>query len=311
MKNLKQKLINIDLVYDNEYLDKYLSVLNLFTDDSKDTEKHHIIPECYYKLNNLEIDHSDANLIRLSVFNHMLAHYYLFYCVKDSKLKSKLAYAFNAMKNGQQGRLLTLEETEFIENLPKYIELRNASYWKGRKRSEENIEAVRQVQYRRTPELQAKMTAPLIGQKRTLEQRKRMSEAQKNRDPSTFARGFTVPQERRDKISASLTGKKQSEETKQKRRDSISRLKWWNNGVENIRAIDCPEGYIAGRINFKLSVDGSTRSSHKGTKWFNNGLENRMAYECPEGFQPGRIKVVHGKLEKEYYILEMNKIDVN
>ena len=58
--------------------------------------------------------------------------------------------------------------------------------------------------------------------------------------------------------------------------------------MENIRSIDCPEGYVAGRINFKPSEESKAKSSHKGTKWFTNGKENRMAYECPEGFWPGK-----------------------
>lgn len=133
-----------------------------------------------------------------------------------------------------------------------------------------------------------KRVAKLKGQTRTPEQRKRFSEGQKKRDIDTFARGFTVPQERRDKISATLTGQKQSEETKLKRKESISKLKWWNNGMENLRAEACPEGYVAGRINFKPSAESKAKSSHKGTKWFTNGKENRMAYECPEGFWPGK-----------------------
>lgn len=137
-------------------------------------------------------------------------------------------------------------------------------------------------------ELVEKRVAKLRGQKRTEEQRQRFSEAQKKRDASTFARGFTVPQERRDKISQSLIGQVQSEDTKLKRKESMSKLKWWNNGVENVRASQCPEGFVAGRINFKPSSESKAKSSHKGTKWFTNGVENRMAYECPEGFWPGK-----------------------
>ena len=137
-------------------------------------------------------------------------------------------------------------------------------------------------------ELVEKRVAKLRGQKRTEEQRQRFSEAQKKRDASTFARGFTVPQERRDKISQTLTGQVQSEETKLKRKESISKLKWWNNGVENVRAVQCPEGFVAGRINFKPSDESKAKSSHKGTKWFTNGVENRMSYECPESFWPGK-----------------------
>ena len=137
-------------------------------------------------------------------------------------------------------------------------------------------------------ELVEKRAAKLRGQKRTEEQRQRFSEAQQKRDASTFARGFTVPQERRDKISQTLTGRVQSEKTKLKRKESISKLKWWNNGSENIRAVQCPEGFVAGRVNFKPSSESRSKSSHKGTKWFTNGTDNRMAYECPEGFWPGK-----------------------
>ena len=151
----------------------------------------------------------------------------------------------------------------------------------------ENI-STRVTGTKQSKETVEKRVAKLIGQTRTSEQRKRFSEGQKKRDLETFARGFTVPQERRDRISATLTGKKQSEETKLKRKESISKLKWWNNGVENLRAEECPEGYVAGRINFKPSAESKAKSSHKGTKWFTNGRENKMAYECPEGFWPGK-----------------------
>lgn len=289
MTNLKNKLLQLDLVIDNEYLTKYLNLLNTLIVADGPIEVHHIVPECYYTLHGKAIDNSPTNLVSLTVFNHLLAHYYLFHCVKDLRLKSKLAYAFNAMKDGQQGKLLSLTEKEFIEQLPNYVELRNTSYWKNKKRSEENIEAIRQAQYRRTPEVQAKMTAALTGKKRTAEQRKRMSEAQKNRDKSTFARGFTVPQERRDKISKSLTGKKQSDITKQKRKESLHKLKWYNNGLKSIRSETCPEGYSPGRLAF-MTAETKLKCSQKGRHWYTNGLINTMANECPKGFWPGRTQ---------------------
>lgn len=151
----------------------------------------------------------------------------------------------------------------------------------------ENVSA-RQTGKKQDPETVAKRVAKLRGLKHSEESRLHMSEGQKKRDASTYRRGFTLTQESKDKISKSLTGQKQSEETKQKRKDSMSRLKWWNNGIECIRATECPDGYIAGRINFEPSKESKAKSSHKGTKWFTNGKENKMAYECPEGFWPGK-----------------------
>ena len=135
-----------------------------------------------------------------------------------------------------------------------------------------------------------KRVAKLRGRSCSEEAKQRMSEAQKERfkiSPGTRL-GAVTTDETKQKLREANLGKKQSEETKFKRKESISKLKWWNNGVENLRAEECPEGYVAGRVNFKPSAESKTRSSHKGTKWFTNGKENRMAYECPEGFWPGK-----------------------
>lgn len=178
-------------------------------------------------------------------------------------------YGYNMTTGGGGGNTFILRSEEDQQRFRASASLRQT----GTKQSKETVE---------------KRATKLRGQKRTAEQRQRFSEAQKKRDPSTFARGFTVPQERRDRISQTLLGTKQSEETKLKRKESISKLKWWNNGVENVRTVQCPEGFVAGRINFKPSDKSKAKSSHKGTKWFTNGVENRMSYECPEGFWPGK-----------------------
>ena len=153
----------------------------------------------------------------------------------------------------------------------------------------ENISA-RVTGTKQSKETVEKRVAKLKGQTRTLEQRKRFSEGQKERfkgSPGTRL-GAVTTDETKQKLREANLGKKQSEKTKLKRKESISKLKWWNNGVENLRAEACPEGYVAGRINFKPSIESKAKSSHKGTKWFTNGKENRMVYECPEGFWPGK-----------------------
>ena len=287
MKTLKEKLLSLGIVEDNEYLDKYINIVQK-NDKCEYLESHHIIPVCYYKLNNIEVDNSCSNRVNLSVFNHLLAHYYLYYCVKNDELKNRLALAFILMKNGQQGHLLTLNENEFITHLPNYVNIHNTNYWKGRCRTDENKESVRQAQYKRPLEVQEKISNALRGQKRTLEQRQRMSEVAKNRDPSTRPRGYTLPQERKDRISKTLTGKKQSEETKQKRRESLSKLKWFNNGIESIRCENCPDGFVPGRL-FEMTQEGKDKCSQKGKHWYTNGVINKMSFECPEGFWLGKI----------------------
>ena len=119
--------------------------------------------------------------------------------------------------------------------------------------------------------------------------KKRMSESQRKRDPSTFARGFTRTEEQKQHLRELNLGKKQSEETKQKRREALHKLQWFTNGVEDVRAKVCPEGFYVGRT-YKMTTETKSRCSQTGKKWFNNGIKNTMAVECPEGFVPGRIK---------------------
>lgn len=90
MINLKQYLLNLELVIDNEYLDKYCKLI----EDNKSTiyvkgksQKHHIVPGYYYKNNNLEIDNSKNNLVNLLIQDHVYAHYYLCKCSKNKDFK--------------------------------------------------------------------------------------------------------------------------------------------------------------------------------------------------------------------------------
>lgn len=64
------------------------------------------------------------------------------------------------------------------------------------------------------------------------------------------------------KISNTLKGRKQSQETIDKRVEKLKGhpfygggapkgIRWFNNGVINIRTFECPEGFVAGRINYR------------------------------------------------------------
>ena len=179
------------------------------------------------------------------------------------------AVGYNLTTGGDSCRVCLSEEAE-AKRVAKIV----AAHL-GTKQSRETIE---------------KRVAKVRGRKCSEDAKQRMSEAQKERfkySPGTRL-GAVTTDEMKQKLREANLGKKQSEETKLKRKESISKLKWWNNGVQNLRAEGCPEGYVAGRINFKPSAESKAKSSHKGTKWFTNGKENKMAYECPDGFWPGK-----------------------
>lgn len=88
--SLKEKLLNLNLCVDNKYLDKYCELIENNKDTKREkfkTQKHHIIPKCYYKYNNLKIDNSKENLVNLLYKDHILAHYYLCLCSKENNFK--------------------------------------------------------------------------------------------------------------------------------------------------------------------------------------------------------------------------------
>ena len=67
--------------------------------------------------------------------------------------------------------------------------------------------------------------------------------------------GKHLSEETRKKMSEShigkpsgMKGKHLSEETRKKMSESRKCKYWYNNGVKSIRAIECPEGFVKGRI---------------------------------------------------------------
>lgn len=80
---LKKKLLALDVVEDNEYLDKYIGIItnNLKTLRLKyKTQKHHIVPRAVFTHNKEPLDNSESNLVNLEYKDHILAHYYLYMC---------------------------------------------------------------------------------------------------------------------------------------------------------------------------------------------------------------------------------------
>lgn len=97
--NYKQtfiKLLDLDLFERNDFFISYVSLITirkLLPSQEEYTEKHHIIPKKYFAYLDTEVDNSEENLVKLSFKEHALAHYYLFKCTKDQRLKMCNAYA--------------------------------------------------------------------------------------------------------------------------------------------------------------------------------------------------------------------------
>ena len=87
MLDVKSTLLNCNYFVDNEYLDKYCTLIerNKLTKQlNRITNSHHIIPKSWFKLNHQPVDDSLKNRVNLRYRDHVMAHYYLCLCTTDS-----------------------------------------------------------------------------------------------------------------------------------------------------------------------------------------------------------------------------------
>lgn len=236
--NLKEKLLSLDIFKDNEWLDKYVNLIELNKTRVKEkfkTDLHHIVPRVYYTYNNLDIDNSEQNTINLLHKDHLYAHYYLAKCSKKFLLRSMICCIF-LMLNTSTKKLENLTETDILEWSEIYSDAREDFI-------KLNINKGRQP---------------------TLEARLNMSKAKQGNKNNRW--GVKLSDDIKLKISNTETGKLVTEETRLKislaKRayvDSLSEeerharfatttgYKWYTNGEYNIFAKECPDGYHHGR----------------------------------------------------------------
>ena len=111
-------------------------------------------------------------------------------------------------------------------------------------------------------------------------------------------------------ITKANMSKEQKEEISKKISESSSKRKWYNNGETETFALECPEGFIQGRIKREgfskkmkevmagLSEEQKEKrrkkisESSSKRKWYNNGIIQTFALKCPEGFAKGMLKKI-------------------
>lgn len=112
--NFKQFLLDLDLVEDNNYLTLYCDLIENNKDNKAQlykTQRHHIIPRCYYKTAGLPLDNSPDNIVNLDFKNHVLAHLLLFKCSKEKWFKD------------YNGLMVFLNYKKFGLNIDEYLSL--------------------------------------------------------------------------------------------------------------------------------------------------------------------------------------------
>ena len=125
------------------------------------------------------------------------------------------------------------------------------------KKKEEGIKKLAEVQ--KTPEYREKMSDSLKGEKNPFygkhhsgETKKKIAYAQKGEKSYWYDKHHSG--ETKKKIADARTGIKHTEEARQKMTDAkkgntyTKGHKWFNDGVKNVMAYECPEGYVPGRI---------------------------------------------------------------
>ena len=144
---IKEKLLTIGIVKENEYLDKYCNLIleNVETKyQVHKTQSHHIIPKYYCRENCPSLIKDKTNKVNLLYKDHILAHYYLALCSTNKTLAAKNVSALFKMTNSPQTEF-NGSPIEFIETLDKYQELyeifstHQGDHLRGKKQSPEHI----------------------------------------------------------------------------------------------------------------------------------------------------------------------------
>lgn len=199
---------------DSEYFKKLLNFIlqkehleySRYT-ENKSIHRHHIVPQFYYKNNNIAVDNSEQNVIALNFYEHILIHYYSLCCCKI--YKSKFASSLNFIcKNFIKdfNKLNIINEDWIIENKSNIEEMEsymNSDEFKKLRGSNAKGHVV-------SDKLRKQYSEFFKGKSfATEEGRRKMSEASKNRIITDEARlhysqaskGHKVSQHPRDLIS--------------------------------------------------------------------------------------------------------------
>lgn len=214
-----------------EYFKAYIELIlkNLTTKKEKfKTNRHHIIPRCYFKIKQLPVDNSSENIVNLQYADHLLAHYYLGNCIIDPKIKIGMLRAMQYMHITK-------------ENINSIIMGPNATHWYE--------DLLRERGAAHSSKMRGNMPVPWNkggGDCYTPEQRQKLHNNLVNLHTKYWL-GKSLPTEMKNKISQTLTGNHLSETTRKKisethklngigkgDKNGMYNTKYMTNGIETI-----------------------------------------------------------------------------
>ena len=185
----------------------------------KGFDRHHIVPTCEQKKLYGEV--TDNRQIYVTPIQHMWLH-----ILYDREHGTNTAMRFLNIC-GKPAEFFTCYELCLAY-----------SYTLRKKREERDKKS---AEVKKTPEHRQKLSNSLKGKMKSEEHRQHISDSMKGE-------------------KCYLYGQHHSEETKLKMADAKKGKpncnkgrKWFNNGVQSIRAYECPEGYVPGRLKRRIA----------------------------------------------------------
>ena len=195
----------------------------------KERNLHHKFPRSFSKKDGVDIDNDEDNLVSLSLADHFRVHYYLWKSAKKG-YRSMMAKAFVFMRK----KMVAYASDEAVEQLAKDYEeamKEAAEANKGKHRSEETKKKISEANKRK---------------KRSEETKKKISESHKGQ--IAWYKGKKLSEEHKNKISEAKKGRPAWNKGKKLSEEAKKCMRWYNNGKINIRAKECPPGFVPGRI---------------------------------------------------------------
>lgn len=314
--DLKTKLIELELVVDNIYLDKYLELIksNISrTSEKHKTQKHHIIPRYYFIYKELPVDNCSDNLVNLLYKDHILAHYYLASCSSTTLFLQKNMSAIYKMSNCSQTDFGDKSFYEFISSLENYQYLyevyakSQGDHLRGKSQSPEHISkrVIKNTGKKRSDQTRLKMSAWRKGVPKSEEHKQHLresivnyfkSETPEQKEARFAKRRETLKNkspewhiEYRHKISSGNLGKIISEDTRRKTSIALSGLKKSDEHKKHLSDSkkgririhnDTIEKYIyPNELNYYLELGytkGARKNPAKERIWITDGETGKM-----------------------------------
>lgn len=90
-----------------EYNQHFVAMMNIINaarlSPPESGHKHHIIPRCWFKKNNLQVDNNKDNLVLLTVEQHMKVHKLAAMCIIGSDMRSAMGFAVHRLHGSFSG----------------------------------------------------------------------------------------------------------------------------------------------------------------------------------------------------------------